>query len=111
MNQDKWDSLVVYAKEEFDVEEHKTEEIMDGMGSIERIVFNGPLGKIMLEREKKPLVTGRKVIASKRIGSDVSEELEYSDSESVDTLFAYKWNENMDDWEEMDADKFADISN
>jgi hypothetical protein len=111
MNQDKWDSLIVYAKEEFDVEEHEKEDIMEGKGSVERIVFNGPLGKIKLEREKKPLVTGRKVIASKRVGSDVSEELEYSDSESVDTLFAYKWNENMDDWEEMDAEKFANINN
>jgi hypothetical protein len=111
MNQEKWDSLIVYAKEEFDVEEHVTEEIMDGMGSLERIIFNGPLGKIKLEREKKPLVTGRKVLASKRIGSDVTEELEFSDTETVDTIFAYKWNKVLDEWEEMNPENFSNINN
>ena len=110
MNQDKWDSLIIYAKEAFDVEEHKTEE-MDGDGSVESIIFNGPLGKIKLEREMKPLVIGRKVLASKRIGSGVSEELEFSDTETVDTIFAYRWNEKLDEWEEMNADKFSNINN
>lgn len=109
MNQEKWDNLIAYAKEEFDVEEHASEEIMDGKGSVERIVFTGPLGKIKLEREKKPLVIGRKVLASKRIGSDVSEELEFSDTETVDTIFAYKWNDNLYEWEEMNAEQFSNI--
>jgi len=111
MNQEKWENLIGNIKDQFEVIEHKTEEILEGKGSLEYICFRGPLGKIKLEREIKPVVTGRKVLSSRRVGSDVSEEFEYSDSEMIDKLNAYTWNEERDDWEEISAEQIAKITN
>ncbi|PIS42677.1 MAG: hypothetical protein COT24_02265 [Candidatus Kerfeldbacteria bacterium CG08_land_8_20_14_0_20_40_16] len=111
MNQEKWENLIGSIKDQFEIVEHKTEAILDGKGSVEYICFKGPLGKIKLEREMKPVVTGRKVISSRRIGSEVSEELEYSDSDMIDKLNAYRWNEEQDVWEEISADQIAEMSN
>lgn len=107
MTQEKWENLIIYIKESFDVSEHETEETADGKVSLEYICFSGPMGKIKLEREVKPLVTGRKVLSSKRPGSAVLEELEYSDTEKVDKLRAYRWDENKDEWEEIDAGQIS----
>ena len=110
MTQERWENLVNYIQEQFEVLEHETEEIMEGKGSREYICFSGPLGKIKLAREIKPLVTGRKVLSSRRPGSTVLEELEYSEKEKVDKLYAYQWNEASEDWEEIDANQISKLS-
>lgn len=109
MNQEKWEDLIALVKEHYEVIERQTEDILEGKGSLEYICFQGPMGKIRLEREIKPVVTGRKVLSSRRIGSGVSEEFEYSDSEMIDKLKAFLWNEGKDDWEEIDAGKVSNM--
>jgi len=111
MTQEKWENLIIYIQEQFEVLEHEREEIMEGGGSREHISFTGPMGKIKLEREIKPLVTGRKVLSSRRPGSAVSEEFEYSDSEKVDKLKAYRWNDGNEDWLEIDANQISNLNN
>jgi hypothetical protein len=111
MNQEKWESLITLINEQYEVIEHKTEDILEGKGTSEFICFRGPMGKIKLEREVKPVVTGRKVLSSRRIGSEVSEEFEYSDSEMIDKLNAFRWNDSKDDWDEIDAAQISNMGN
>ena len=82
------------------------ENLDPGPGEIEYIIFNGPSGKIKLERTVKPAVLDKKGLGSKRIGSLTKVEYIYSDTDKVDIFKAYKW-EN-DGWVEIEAEK--DIS-
>lgn len=110
MTQEKWENLIAYIEEEFEVLDHVKEDILEGKGLLEYICFKGPLGQIKLERELKPLVTGRKVLSSKRPGSAVLEEFEYSDTEKVDKLIAYRFNDDKGVWEEMDSNQISNLN-
>ncbi|MDD5039929.1 MAG: hypothetical protein PHY34_02155 [Patescibacteria group bacterium] len=103
MNDEKWQDIIAKAKDDCQVLEHVTEELPDGPGTIERIIFNGPMGKVRLERTTKPLVLDKKAIGSKRIGSSAHVEYVYSDTESVHTFKAYRWDEPTGTWVELNA--------
>lgn len=111
MTEEKWTDLINYIKERFEVLEHQKNDIIEGEGTLEAICFKGPMGKIKLEREIRPLVTGKKVISSKRPGSSVLEELEYSDTEKIDKLNAYRWDEEKEDWDVIDANQISNLNN
>ncbi len=67
------------------------------------IIFQGPLGKMKLERISHPRVVGKNVTHSKRIGSSATVEYTYDENDIVGYVKAYKWNESMASWEEMKA--------
>ncbi len=103
MNDDKWFDVVDRVKEKFEILESEKRELDPGPGSIEFIVFQGPLGKVKLERISKPLVLDTKTLGSKRMGSQASVEFIYSDTEKSQTFNAYLWNEAADDWKKIDG--------
>lgn len=104
MHDDKWRDIIEKVKESFAVEEHKTEELDDRPGTREYIVFTGPLGRMMLERDSSPKVLGKKGVGSNRIGSDTAVQYQYSDTETVHTFTAYTWKDG--EWVAMEADAF-----
>ncbi len=103
MQDDKWLDILGQVKDNFEVLEENKEELDPGPGEVEYIVFNGPLGKIKLERTTKPVVLDKKGIGSRRIGSQATVEYIYSDTEKSNTFRAYKWEDAEDDWVEMDS--------
>ena len=107
MTDERWQDILGRIKDNFEVLDHRTEELAadEGPGSVEAIEFNGPLGRMKLSRTTKPLVLGKKTIGSKRIGSDTTVEYLYSDTEKTHQFGAYRWNEDNETWVEMSKER------
>jgi len=103
MQDDKWLEILDKVKDGFEVINEGKEDLDPGPGFEEFIEFNGPLGKMRLERTTRPVVLDKKGIGSRRIGSQSTVKYIYSDTEKTHTFKAYKWEERQDDWVEMDA--------
>lgn len=108
MQPEKWKITKGNIKDNFKVEEegdvHLDEE---GGVDIEFIVFEGPLGRMRMEHISKPIVLDKKTTYSRRIGSETNVTYVYSDSEKSYALKVYKWDDNEDNWVEIDAKNFA----
>ncbi len=105
---EKWQEIVGNIKDNFAVEENGKEHLeAEGGADVEYIVFNGPLGRIRLEFVSKPVILDKKTKYSNRIGSETVVDYIYSADEKSHKLKAYKWDEALNDWLEMEANKFA----
>lgn len=103
MRDEKWLDTVAVLKDKFPVLEEGKEDLpeVEGRGFREFVVFNGPLGKMKIERTTKAIVLDKKTIGSKRIGSQASVEYVYSDTEKSYKFRAYKWDEGTGNWIEI----------
>ena len=108
MTKEKWEKIKGQIEDNFEIEEHgdRREDKMGGI-DIEFFIFKGPLGKMKLEHISKPVVLDKKTTYSNRIGSNTKVDYVYSDTEKSYKMKAYKWDEEQDDWVEMDARAFA----
>ena len=114
MIDEKWEALKEELKRKFEVEDEHFEDLImqteDGpvvQGKVEIIVFESPLGKIKLTRESKPVVLDKKEIYSHQQGKSARTEYTFSDTEFSHKIKAYKWDDYLDDWKEIDADSFG----
>ncbi len=109
MTVEKWKDIVGKIKDGFKVED-EGEEHFDEQGGvdIEFIIFEGPLGKMRLEFVSRPVVMDKKTTYSNRIGSETKVDYIYSADERTMKLVAYKWDEDQDNWIEIEAGMFAD---
>lgn len=107
MTDERWKEIIGHIKDHFTLLSERTEELdeEDGRGSVEIVEFEGPLGKMRLERTTQPLVTGRKAIGSRRIGSQATVEYQYSDTEQTHRFTVYRYNPAEDSWEEMKLER------
>ncbi|MFH1207585.1 MAG: hypothetical protein V1668_03180 [Patescibacteria group bacterium] len=103
MNDERWQDIVGKIKDGFEVIEHRTETLDPDPGTVELIIFNGPLGRMKLERTTKPLVLDKRAIGSKRMGSQATVQYVYSDTETTHAFKAFKWDAGQDDWVEMEV--------
>ncbi len=111
MQLEKWNNTIGMIKDQFKVEEEGKVELEDTPnGTVEFIIFNGPLGKIKLEYITKPVILDKKTIGSRRIGSEAAVKYIYSEDEMVQTFKAYKWEDERDDWVEMEKEKAGAFS-
>ena len=107
MNDDKWGELLDRIKDRFGILEEGDEEILDmPSGRREFVVFEGPMGKMMLERTTKPRVMGEKSFGGSKYGTGSGVEKIYSPDETVKTMKAYRL--VGEDWEEVKAGMFGD---
>ena len=104
MKDERWQEVTEKIQKVFPDHEHEEETILDGKGSIEAFIFDGPNGRMKLERTKRPKVVGEKGLGSKRIGSDTTIEKVYSENEVVDFVTVYIWNDAQDDWVKLEDD-------
>lgn len=114
MDIDHWETMKEGLRKKFEVEEEGVEDLMletqDGLvkkGSGDFIVMNTPVGKIKLSFEKKPLLLDKKEHFSHRAGQNARIEYNFSETEFTYKLRAYKWDDIDDEWDEIDAEKFA----
>lgn len=107
MNKEKWKDILGKIKDNFEIIDHNKEHIDDEGGvEIEFVVFNGPLGKMRLEFIEKPVILDKKTTYSRRIGSDTKVDYVYSEDEKSHILNIYKWDDNNQDWIEIEANNF-----
>jgi hypothetical protein len=114
MQDDKWEALKEELHRKFKVEDEHFEDLMmdssDGLvkqGKVEILIFTTPMGKIKLARESKPVVVDKKFIYSHRGGQAGRTEYQFSDTEFSHKIKAYKWDDDNDEWKEMDAGNFG----
>ena len=94
-------------KDNFTVEDQGMDHIDEEGGTdIEYIEFRGPLGLMRLEYISQPVVLDKKTTYSRRIGSETKVEYVYSADEKRHSLHVYKWDENRDDWIEVEGEMF-----
>ena len=108
MTAEKWKDIIGNIKDNFEVEDEGSQHLEDEGGvDIEYIVFKGPLGKIRLEFVVKPVILDKKTTYSRRIGSETKIDYVYSETEKSNTLMAFKWDNDRDDWAEIDSSSFG----
>ncbi len=108
MTKEKWDKIVGDIKDKFEVVDEGNEHIDDEGGvDVDFIEFKGPLGRMRLEFVERPVVLDKKTTYSRRIGSDTKVDYVYSETEKSQQMLAYKWDEEQDDWVEMDGEMFS----
>ncbi len=101
MTEERWQEIVGRITDTFDVIEHEHEDLDPGPGTIEYIVFATPSMKMKLERTVKPRVVGKRGLGSRRVGSITKVEYQYSESEFVDGVKAYRWDDRQDEWTDV----------
>lgn len=108
MTDERWKEIKGRIVEKFVVLCESEEALLDAPGTVEIIEFQTPAGKFRLERTDQPLVLDKKVIGSKRIGSEPKVEFVYSETERVHKFKAYQWNNETESWKEitMERDSF-----
>lgn len=113
MIDEKWEDLIFNIDQKFGIESQKTEdlEIEDGLGQKEKkgkkeiVIFNTDIGKMKLERTTKPLILEKKVHYKKTKAQSGQVEYIFSDTEKTHKVTAYRWNDQEEDWEEIDLSK------
>jgi hypothetical protein len=107
MNDDKWGELLDRIQDQFGVLEEGSEQLDDvPNGKREFVIFNGPMGKMMLERLTTPRVVGEKSFGGSKYGTGSGVEKIYSPDETVKTMRAYR--DDGGEWMEMDKNAFGE---
>ena len=107
MNPERWEQIKMMVKEKFEILNQTEEECAIGVGTVQIIEFEGPIGRMKLEFISKPRILDKKTTYSNRIGSDVKVDYVYSENEETHHLKAYKWDEAAERWSDIDAAAFA----
>lgn len=108
MTKDRWLEIEDAIKEKFGIVA-KDADVYDEQGGmeVEWIEFNGPLGLMRLEYETKPVILDKKTHGSNRMGSEASVQYIYSPTEKTSKLFFYRFNEALNDWQEIDLSELS----
>jgi hypothetical protein len=114
MQDEQWEALKEELGRKFKVEDSHLEDLMmdtaDGpvvTGKVEVLIFMTPMGKIKLTRESKPVVLDKKLHYSHQQGKSARTEYTFSDTEFSHKIRAYKWDDELDEWKEIDAANFG----
>jgi len=114
MQDDKWEGLKEELHRKFQVEDEHFEDLVvetaDGpvvSGKVEVLIFPTPLGRIKLTRESKPVVLDKKEFYSHQQGKAARVEYTFSETEFSHKIKAYKWNDDNEEWKEIDAGSFG----
>ena len=114
MDIDKWESLKEEISRKFKVIETKIEDLtahtQDGdvkSGTADILILETPMGQVKLAFETRPLVLDKKFISSHRAGQAARTEYTFSDTEFTHKLVASKWDDDMEEWKEIDAGNFS----
>ena len=111
MHPEKWEQIVGMIKDQFKVEDEGEDSMEDiPKSKVQFIIFQGPAGRMRLEYTTKPVILDKKTIGSRRIGSETKVEYIDSDTEMSQTFKAYKWDEDDEEWVEMEAGKMEAFS-
>lgn len=100
MNDERWYDLIEQIRTKFKITHQEEHPPHHGPGKVEVVEFEGPGGRMRLERVTRPVVLERRSHFSKRIGGETTEEFIYSEDEFSHRLTLYRWQDGA--WEEED---------
>jgi len=114
MDDPKWEKILFFVEQHCKITARNSEEIevaktISGQsvaGQREFVEFDGPLGKMKLERIIRPKVIDKKVLHTKRIGGRVAIDYIYSPEEFVSEIKIYQWDNQNNLWQELDLKNF-----
>ena len=113
MDTDRWEQIRENIKRKFKVLEQGTEDLTvptsEGdikSGKAEFLVVETPMGRMKLAYESHPVVLDKKLIYSHQQGKSARTEYTFSDKEFSHKLKAYKWDDDEETWNEIDAAAF-----
>lgn len=108
MQPEKWKIIKGNIKDKFAVADEGSSRLDEEGGiDIEYIEFESPLGRVRLEYVTRPLVLDKKTTYSNRIGSETKVDYVYHETEKTHIMTAYKWDEEDEEWAEIEGDSFA----
>jgi len=102
MNDEQWQDTVTRIEDTFTVLRHEVVRGDEISGDTEVIEFQTPQGKMKLERISKPRVIGKSALASKRIGGSAAVKYEYSATERIHSMTAFRWDEAGQEWKTIE---------
>ncbi len=112
MTQERWSQIKSTVAKQFGIAEEGVEDLIvdtaDGpvkQGEAEYVIFDGPLGRLKLQLQKKPRLEDKIFHYSHRAGTAARVEYKFSEDETVLTLKAYKFTDD-DEWKEIDSSTF-----
>lgn len=105
MDLEKWKDVKSNILDTFDVAKQEVIIDDDGHGNKDIIEFKSPMGDVKIEFHTRDLVIDKHSNFSNRIGSGVTVDYKYSDTEKTHKLRAYK--KNGDNWDEIDNSMFS----
>jgi len=108
MSPERWESLKGDLKDKFTLVEETRGEFEDEPGEFDRLIFDGPMGRIKLEFITRPVILDKRTTTSKRIGASVAVDYIYSEDEFTHKLLVYKWDEGREWWDEIKANMFGE---
>ncbi|MDI6808364.1 MAG: hypothetical protein QME66_05210 [Candidatus Eisenbacteria bacterium] len=100
MKDEKWYSLLDDIRDKFGTIDEQVQSFDQGRTKVETIVFEGASGKMKLERTARPLLLEKKVHFSKRIGSRPTIEYVSSETEKIEKVKLFRWDQN-EGWVEI----------
>lgn len=108
MTKDRWLEIKDLINEKFGIIDQDTD-LYDEQGgvNVEWLEFKGPLGRMRLEYETKPVIIDKKSHGSNRMGSEATIQYIYSPTEFTTKLYAYRFNDAQDDWQEIDLTELS----
>lgn len=101
MNDEQWKETVGRIQDTFRVLGHEMVRGDELTGDIETIEFESPQGRMKLERTSKPRVIGQSALGSKRIGGNVAVRYQYSATERINTVKAFRMEPGSGEWVEI----------
>ncbi len=108
MQDEKWSDLVDNIQTNFKIIEKTTKDdtFEDDLGNQFKgtkdiVIFEGPIGKTKIERTNRPVILDKKIHYKKTAGTGAKVEYIISDTEFTHRVKAYKWNNELKDWEEI----------
>jgi len=110
MTLERWQQIKGIILDNFSILEQKQEKLESSGGEqVEILEFMGPLGKMRIEFWTRPVIIGKNVSGSRRIGSHHEVEYLYSETEKINVLILYKWDDNQSDWVEVDLQNYFNL--
>ncbi len=104
MREDKWLDTKAMVKSKFEILSEGKEQIEDIPNATRDFVeFQSPQGRMRLEYVVRPAVIDKKTTYSKLGGRAGQVDYIYSPDEFVQKMQAFKWSEELGQWEEIKA--------
>ncbi len=107
MKPERWEEIKRGITSQYEIEHEGEEKLDPPPGTAEVLEFDGPMGYMRVEYVTKPKTVGRKVHGSRRIGSESYEEKLYSEDETVSYLQIFTWDEDTEEWNEVEQELFS----
>ncbi len=104
MTEDKCIELLERIDRQFTMLDRTIEDVPNGPGEIETVVFQGAMGTMKVERTVRPVVLDKKQRFTNRAGAGASTEYTYSPTEKSDRLKVYRQDPRTEEWVEVDGD-------